>query len=237
MPADQRTGRPTADELIELMSVLAHDLRTPLTPVKGYAEILRSRRDLGAEKTMQYAGIVVEAATRMERSVDMLSGISALYAGRGQVRNEPVAAADIVAERLDVWRGRQPERAFAGDTEAAPGAVLVDRGWIGKALDVLIEAALRGSPAPAVISLRAITGRYGAAEAAHTRFVVGAPPGGDGADGDGADSGAADSGAADRPAAAAPDRLSSAFVAAVCAVCGYRLIGDFELEVPVAAAA
>ncbi|MEO6712210.1 MAG: histidine kinase dimerization/phospho-acceptor domain-containing protein [Mycobacteriales bacterium] len=208
-------SRPSADELLELISVLAHDLRTPLTPVKGYAEILRSRPGIGPAKTEQYAGIVVEAAARMERSVDMLSGIAALHAGRGQVRNEAVDAAVIIAERLDLWRGRLPARTFAGHTGSAPGVMLVDRGWIGRALDVLIEQATRLWPPPAVISMRAVAGPAGDT----VRLTVG-----DLMDEDAAPAVSRDS-----------DALGRAFVNAVCDACGYQRAGDLEIDVPIAA--
>lgn len=203
---------PTAAELLELMSVLAHDLRAPLTPIRGYAEIVRTRPELGQDKTQEYAGIVVEAAARMEHSVDMLSGISALYGGRGQVREEPYATADIVAERLDIWRGRLPDRTFAGHTGAAPAGVLIDRGWLGKALDVLIEQATKAWPAPAVISVRAATGASG--DSVH--LVIGP---------------LAEEATEQGPPLRA-DRLGRAFVEAVCSACGYEFVGDFEVSVP-----
>lgn len=202
---------PTAAELLELMSVLAHDLRTPLTPVKGYAEILRTRANLGPDKTAQYAAIIVEAAARMERSVNLLAGISALYGGRAEIRPETMRAVDVIAERLDIWRGREPARSFEGHTEAAYGGVVADRGWLGKALDVLIDQALRAWPAPAAITLGARTNPGGES----TCFSVDAI-------GEGNSS------------AAPNDRIGRVFLAAVSDVCGYPLTREVELEVPAA---
>ncbi|MEP7055464.1 MAG: histidine kinase dimerization/phospho-acceptor domain-containing protein [Actinomycetota bacterium] len=214
MTSESGPGRegPTTADLLELMSVLAHDLRTPLTPVRGYAEILRTKPELGPIKSVQYATIIVEAAARIERSVDMLSGISTLYSGRAEVRSEALRPVDIVAERLDLWRGRHPERVFAADTEEAHGPVVADRGWLGRALDVLIEHAVRAWPSPAVISLSARTD----AEAVATCFSA-----------DGVSS-------PDVTRASYSDRLGRAFVIAVSDVCGYPLNGDYAIDVPAA---
>jgi signal transduction histidine kinase len=203
--------RPTALDLFELMAVLAHDLRTPLTPVRGYAEILRTKQGIGPEKTAQYAAIIVDAAARMERSVDMLSGISTLYGGRAEIHPETLRAVDVVAERIDIWRGRLPERTFEGHTEAAYGDVIADRGWLGKALDVLIEHAVRSWPAPAVISIGARTNPG----AQSTRFTAGAVSMPEVREG------------------SSSDRLAQAFITAVSDVCGYPLRGDFEIDVAV----
>jgi K+-sensing histidine kinase KdpD len=208
---DSAGDRPTAAELFELMSVLAHDLRTPLTPVRGYAEILRTKPDLGPEKTSQYAAIIVEAASRIERSVEMYSGISALYGGRAEIRPETLRALDVVAERVDMWRGRLPERTFVAADEAGYAAVVADRGWLGKALDVLIDRAVRTWPAPAVISF----GAHAARDRETTRFAARA---------------------VDVPDVAEPprDRLAHAFVVAVADVCGYAMHGAFAIDVPTA---
>lgn len=230
----EEPSRPSAAELLELMAVLAHDLRTPLTPIKGYAEIMRSRSNLGAEKTEQYAAIIVEAGARMERSVDLLSGLCALYGGRAEIRAEPIRAVDVVAERLDIWRGRVPARSFEGQCEAAYGAVIADRGWLGQALDVLIDRALRTWPAPAAITLGARTqpggqttrftvGRIGAADASAPSAAVDASGASAAVDASGQDQGAGPT-----------DRLGRAFVVAVSQVCGYALT-DAGMDVPVAA--
>lgn len=205
-------GVPTAAELLSLMSALAHDLRTPLTPIKGYAEIIRTRHTLGPEKTAQYAMVIAEAAARIERSTDMLSGVSALYGGRAEIHVEAIRVADIVAERLDIWRGREPGRSFEGDP-VEPGAVLVDRAWFGRALDVLIEQAIRSLPAGSPIGMSARLSDDGSA----STFSIGGVNG--------------SAGVADDELL---DPLSSAFVMAVCASCGCAAVGNLALSAPTA---
>ena len=50
----------------ELITNVAHDLRTPLTSVIGYLDILRSKEDLPAETQRKYIGIAYDKASRME---------------------------------------------------------------------------------------------------------------------------------------------------------------------------
>lgn len=50
----------------ELVAYLAHDIRTPLTSVIGYLDILRSSPDLPADKREQFASIAFEKAERLD---------------------------------------------------------------------------------------------------------------------------------------------------------------------------
>jgi signal transduction histidine kinase len=54
----------------ELLAALAHELRTPIAVIAGYAEILGSRSD---DKTrLEAAARIAEAAQRLSETVDRL---------------------------------------------------------------------------------------------------------------------------------------------------------------------
>jgi len=50
----------------ELVAFLAHDLKTPLTSVLGYLELLRDDPSLSQEERQKYTGIALEKARRLE---------------------------------------------------------------------------------------------------------------------------------------------------------------------------
>ena len=50
----------------ELVAYLAHDIRTPLTSVIGYLDILRSTPELPADKREQFANVAYEKAERLD---------------------------------------------------------------------------------------------------------------------------------------------------------------------------
>jgi signal transduction histidine kinase len=54
----------------EILSALAHDLRTPISVIVGYAELLERRSE--EAKTREIAGIILEAAERLRSAVDNL---------------------------------------------------------------------------------------------------------------------------------------------------------------------
>lgn len=53
----------------ELIAFLAHDLKTPLTSVLGYLELLRDEPGLSEEQRAKYTGIALDKAKRLEELV------------------------------------------------------------------------------------------------------------------------------------------------------------------------
>ena len=62
----------------ELLANVSHDLRTPLTMIKGYAEVMR---DLPGENTPENVQIIVDEAERLTNLVNDLLDLSRLEAG------------------------------------------------------------------------------------------------------------------------------------------------------------
>ncbi len=201
MAAPQASGDPdpAVVALCELMAAVSHDLRTPLTPIRGYAEILRTRPGLDRDRIEQYAGTIVAAAARMEHDIDLLSSLAVLYTGRAEPQRDPVDVALLIGERTEMWRGRMPARQFAA--AADDGFVISDVHWLRRVVDELVENAVRSSPATDGVTICAARSGDGA----HVRFSATV----DSArtDGDGVPAG----------------RLAMAFVAAVADVCGFTV--------------
>lgn len=127
------------------LSNVSHELRTPLTPIKGYAEILRRRPDMPADKTEQYADVILDASRRMERVVDLLVAVAALEAGRVSPAPRRVELSDFVSQRLDLWRERAPLHDLRSKVADDLPEVEIDPTWVGKALDELIDNAVKYS--------------------------------------------------------------------------------------------
>jgi signal transduction histidine kinase/HAMP domain-containing protein len=141
----------------QFLANVSHELRTPLTPVRGYAELLRRRRDAGPDEVAEHAGAIAAAADRLGRVVDLLVDVAALDAGRVTPTIAPMQLAPFLAERLTVWRTRRPQRAddLVTVTEARLPAVLADPRWLAKAVDELLDNALKYAPAGSEVRLEA----------------------------------------------------------------------------------
>ncbi len=66
----------------ELIANISHDLRTPLTMIKGYAEMMR---DIPGESTTENVQIIIDEASRLTSLVNDVLDISRIQSGTGQL--------------------------------------------------------------------------------------------------------------------------------------------------------
>lgn len=69
----------------ELISNISHDLRTPLTMIKGYSEVMR---DIPGENTPENAQIVIDETTRLSELVNDMLDISRISSGARKMNAE-----------------------------------------------------------------------------------------------------------------------------------------------------
>ena len=81
----QRTAEQTKDELI---TNVAHDLRTPLTSILGYLDLLCQGDFLTEEQKQKYLGIVVSKAKQLEQLVKDLFDYTRYDINKVKVRKE-----------------------------------------------------------------------------------------------------------------------------------------------------
>jgi PAS domain S-box-containing protein len=139
----------------EFLSNVSHELRTPLTPIRGYAEILVAKPGLDSEKVTAFATTIRDESLKMNRVVDLLVDVAALEAGRVSVSPRPVSVKDMLDVRLDLWQSKAPARSGDLKRRVAAGLPLVqvDPTWVGKALDELIDNAVKYTPVGTPITL------------------------------------------------------------------------------------
>ncbi len=99
-----RTLNYTAEELSkvenlrrELLANISHDLRTPLTMIIGYAEMMR---DIPGENTPENVQTIVDEASRLNRLVNDLLDLSKLQAGVQELTPSTFCLTQMVRDTL-----------------------------------------------------------------------------------------------------------------------------------------
>jgi len=136
-----------------LMANLSHDMRTPITAIKGYVEGIRDGIANTPEKQAHYLDIVYSKTTVLEKLVRNMSDFSEYELGRMQYHFEYV---DLAPFLMDLGEEYALEAQGAGMTftcqvPAGPFVVPADRNKIKRVLDNLLSNAIKyGRPNGAI---------------------------------------------------------------------------------------
>jgi len=125
---------------------VSHDLRTPLTRLRGTAELaLASPPNL--ERDREALADCVEESDRVLVMLNTLMDISEAESGTLQLRREPVTLADVVARAVDLYRDVAEAKGVALSADAPPDIVVVaDRTRLEQVAANLIDNALKYTP-------------------------------------------------------------------------------------------
>jgi two-component system sensor histidine kinase BaeS len=133
-----------------LLSV-SHDLRTPLTSIRGYAEGIED----GTVEPREAAAVVGREAARLERLVGDLLALARLRQGVLEVTREPVDLAAVAREAQERLRPRAAEAGVELAVEGGDAHALADHGRTLQVVSNLVENAIRVSPAGGRVTLLA----------------------------------------------------------------------------------
>jgi len=135
-----------ADEAKTLfLATASHELKTPLTVIQGYSELLATARINNAEEREQAALAIQRRAVQLNKIVDRLLLSSRIETGRVEVEVAEVSLVPIVTERVQALHATS-EREFVTQIAAAPPHVTGDPAGITTVLDHLLDNAVKYSP-------------------------------------------------------------------------------------------
>lgn len=154
LAATNRRLKRANEELAGFAGVVAHDLKSPLTSIRGLAELVRDGR-VDEDRARGLLDRVVANTTRLAELIDDL--LEYASAGRTIGRSAPVALDEVVAEALDHLDARITQR--RARIEVAPLPVVVgDRQRLVEVMTNLVGNALVHVPEDRV-PLIGVTGR------------------------------------------------------------------------------
>jgi len=137
----ERRASAPADE--QAISNLAHELRTPLAVIIGYAELLRLRDD---EETRKEAPErIVTAAQELGWVVDDLLTVFAIEAGALLIDAQPIELETAVTQVVEEFRQRSGSYLFATSTEGPWPVVAADQQHLSRILTSLFMNACKAS--------------------------------------------------------------------------------------------
>ena len=130
----------TNDLQKELISNISHDLRTPLTMIKGYSEVMR---DIPGENTPENVQVIIDETTRLSELVNDMLDLSKLQAGTRKPDLERFSITDTVKDTLTRYEKLIRQDGYRIDFVSDSDAIIVaDRGMILQVIYNLINNAV-----------------------------------------------------------------------------------------------
>ena len=96
-------GQPSDSSAIELIATVSHEIRSPLTTIKGFTKTLLDRWErLNDEIKLEMLRAINDDADRVTRILTELLDVSRLEAGKLTLHLQPVDVRELAGEVIDV---------------------------------------------------------------------------------------------------------------------------------------
>ncbi len=134
----------------ELVSVVAHELRTPLASVLGFTSVLR-QREVTDEQRREYLGIIEAQARRLAALVNDFLDVQRLEEGNLSIAKELIDVGSVVREQTELFAGQSPKHLLDVSLPETPLAVRGDSNRLAQVVANLLSNAIKYSPQGGVV--------------------------------------------------------------------------------------
>ncbi|QSQ19010.1 PAS domain-containing protein [Pyxidicoccus parkwayensis] len=139
----------------DFMSIAAHELKTPLTPLKLHLQMLKAQADAGRPVSPRHVHKALSQLARLSVLVNDLLDTSRIQAGKLELVREPISLRALIREVLSDFRGTSPLHSLELDAPQDPFVVLGDRSRLAQVLTNLVENAFKYSPTGGTVHVTA----------------------------------------------------------------------------------
>jgi signal transduction histidine kinase len=134
----------------ELVSIVAHELRTPLASVLGFTSILR-QREVTDDQRREYLGIIEAQARRLGALVNDFLDVQHLEEGKLSIAKELVDVGSVIREQTELFAGQSPKHLLDVSLPPTPLPVRGDSNRLAQVVANLLSNAIKYSPAGGVV--------------------------------------------------------------------------------------
>ncbi|MGH7023017.1 MAG: PAS-domain containing protein [Caulobacteraceae bacterium] len=156
--ADREAALSEAERLKrEFVDSVSYELRTPLTTILGYAELLEQEGHVLEPRARSHLGSIRAAATHLARSINNVLDMAQFDAGDVATDMGDVDVDALLARIVETWSKAADEQGVSLAVAAgeAVGLMRGDAGRLAEVLDHLTENALRHTPRGGSVTLSA----------------------------------------------------------------------------------
>jgi signal transduction histidine kinase len=157
----------------ELISIVSHDFRSPLTVIHAYSELLLLQPEMDAEDRREYLNSIFEQIGHLRRLAEGLLKITRLESGEMTYNFEAIDFA-VLAEKFG--SRRLPRHQIRFDVEAGLPPLRADYDKLFEVMDNLVSNAIKFSPGGGEVIVRVRRHKDGGALIEVRDQGIGIPP-------------------------------------------------------------
>ncbi len=144
---DVRRDFRLAEMRSQFVSSVSHELKTPLTSIRMFAETLRLQRSKDPAIRDEYLDTIVKESERLSRLLNNVLDFSKIEQGKKVYRPAPASLAEVIRETARAMEYPLKQQGFSLNIECQEGLldIVVDRDGLEQALMNLLTNAMKYS--------------------------------------------------------------------------------------------
>lgn len=162
----------------QFLSVASHELRTPVTALQGYAELVQRRASREGRlnpRDSRALNVIREQAVRLNQLIDLLLDLSRIQTGRLTIEHAPVDLTALARRMTEGLRATLEQHIVELIAPDAPLLVEGDTLRLEQVVQNLLDNAVKYSPAGGSVGIR-LARQDGQAVLAVSDYGIGIPP-------------------------------------------------------------
>lgn len=162
----------------ELIANVSHDLRTPISIIRGYIETLQMKEDtITNEERKRYINTVSESAEKLEKLINELFELSKLEANQVKAKKEPLIISELVSDISNKYQLIAQTKKIEIETELSKELppVYADVSLIERVMQNLIDNAIKYTPEGGKITIQTKRSNGTAVEVSVSDTGIGIP--------------------------------------------------------------
>ena len=138
----------------ELVSMVAHELKSPLSSIYGFSELLMDSK-IQDPQAAEYIKVILSEATRLTDLINRFLDISRLESGRTQINILPFKVKTVIVKAIDTFKNQLSKKkiSVAVDIEKNLPYAIGDQDMIEQVLVNLLSNAIKYSPEKSKIGI------------------------------------------------------------------------------------
>jgi PAS domain S-box-containing protein len=129
------------------LSTAAHELRSPLTSIRGFSEILLTRENIPAKEQRRFMEHISKQAVNLTNIINDLLDISRIESGKGfSLSKTAFDLCDLIRQKTALYESSATTHRFSLILSDGPVEVVADRDKMDQALENIFSNAVKYSP-------------------------------------------------------------------------------------------